>query len=361
MSERVRALLDVLADPARGSALDGPGWTALVAAARATNLLGSLAVRIDHAGVAVPSEVRRHLVGAVQLSERQHLSVAWESRLVAETLSGTDVVLLKGAAYVLGYPTLAAGRVFGDLDVLVPYTALNSVESRLMLAGWTSANRNEYDQRYYRQWMHELPPLVHVKRGTVLDVHHAILPRTSRRTPDPAAFIARSRLLVAIPGLRIPSPEDLLIHSLIHLMHEGELHNGLRDLCDIDRMVRLFGAVEGFWPRLVEIAAGNDLSAPLGQALALARTILGSPVPADALARLLPDPGVAASALQRIYARALLAPLPLRGAVWEARLAHILIYLRGHALRMPPVMLARHLAVKAWMRMRPPGGDKTAA
>ena len=43
-----------------------------------------------------------------------------------------------------------------------------------------TTHHSAYDQRYYREWMHELPPLLHVRRQTALDVHHAIAPETAR-------------------------------------------------------------------------------------------------------------------------------------------------------------------------------------
>jgi len=50
----------------------------------------------------------------------------------------------------------------------------------LMLEGWVSGHRSAYDQRYYRKWMHEIPPMTHIRRQTVLDLHHNILPETAR-------------------------------------------------------------------------------------------------------------------------------------------------------------------------------------
>jgi hypothetical protein len=34
-----------------------------------------------------------------------------------------------------------------------------------MLAGWAATHHDAYDQRYYRQWMHELPPMQPYARG----------------------------------------------------------------------------------------------------------------------------------------------------------------------------------------------------
>jgi hypothetical protein len=91
--------------------------------------------------------------------------------------------------------------MFSDVDVLVPRDRLADVEAALMLAGWASTNPSEYDQHYYRRWMHELPPLQHIRRQTVLDVHHAILPtrhacdrRPRSSSTPPASFRATTDL-----------------------------------------------------------------------------------------------------------------------------------------------------------------------
>ena len=135
----------------------------------------------------------------------------------------------------------------------------------------------------------------------------------------------------------MPCPEDLLIHSLTHLMHEGELHNGIRDLHDVDEMARVFGAQAGFWDRLAARAAGNDLALPVAYGLTLARQVI------DRL-----HPGPRPRWLWPLYRRAL---DPAQGAA--GRLAAFVVYVRAHALRMPTPLLLRHLAIKAWRGMLP--------
>ncbi|MDP1902424.1 MAG: nucleotidyltransferase family protein [Rubrivivax sp.] len=350
MSETAE-LLAILARPTLAAGLRPSEWSRLIAVARSANLLGALAERLEAVSDEWPADAARHLDGARQLSQRQQLSVVWEAHCLQAALEGlgTPVVLLKGAAYVLGYPEIARGRLFGDIDILVPRVQLGNVESQLMLGGWASAKQDAYDQRYYRQWMHELPPMVNVHRGTVMDVHHTILPLSARNTPDPSAIIDRAVPVEGLPALRVPCPEDLLIHSITHLMHEGELHNGLRDLHDIDRMVRMFTASAGFWTRLVSTAAGNDLALPVAHGLRLARRLFGTSIPDDILERLVPGFATRSSArvLARVYLVALQSPQAARRS-WAARASHGAIYLRGHWLRMPPLQLLRHLATKAW-------------
>lgn len=347
-------LIGVLAEPARARGFAPGEWSRLVAAARAANLLGALAERLHDAGIEADPSAGRHLLGARQLAARQHLSVRWEAHCLQQTLGqlGVPVVLLKGAAYVLSGHEVARGRMFGDIDILVPRAALGDVESALMLDGWVSAKTDAYDQRYYREWMHELPPMVHLRRGTVIDVHHTILPLTSRNVPDPAQIVARARPLADLPALRVPSPEDLVIHSITHLVHEGEVHNGLRDLHDIDVMLRSFASASGFWDRLVDGAAGNDLARPVAFGLRLARRFFDTPMPIAVLRALPYGRGPAtASWLERIYERALSSVADSRADAL-AGLARQLIYLRAHGLRMPPWQLARHLGIKAWRRLR---------
>lgn len=352
-----RGLVELLVDPQPVAQLDRHRWNSLIATARRANLLGALANALDVAGIDSPVAALRHLNGALQLSQRQRQSVVWEAHQLCRALASIDapVVLLKGAAYVLSQAQVARGRTFGDIDILVPRAHLGDVESQLMLDGWVSAKTDPYDQLYYRQWMHEIPPMTHIRRGTVLDVHHTILPLTARYAPDPTLIIARSRPVPA-PGLSkllVPCPEDLVIHSITHLVHEGELHNGLRDLHDIDRMLRIFADTSGFWTRLSRYAGGNDLARPVLLGLTLAAKVFSTPIPQSAMIELAQSPhgGSPRSALTSTYIKAL-QPFAHDDRDLVADVARWLIYVRSHALRMPFTQLIRHLVTKAWMGAR---------
>lgn len=352
-------LVAVLREPARAASQNAAQWSSLLATARACNLIGALADKLqtlaEVQNFPVPLSAARHLAGALQLAARQRLSVQWEAHCLQHALGalGVPVVLLKGAAYVMAPvgqgAAISRGRMFGDIDVLVPRETLGEVESALMLDGWVSAKADAYDQLYYRQWMHEIPPMTHIRRGTVIDVHHTILPLTARHAPDPALIIARAAAVPGLPALRVPGPEDLLIHSVTHLVHEGELHNGLRDLHDIDGMLRNFGSEAAFWDRLVANAEGNDLAGPLLLGLRLAHAVFGSPVPETALATL---DGRATARWRRVWLPAIygqaLRPPTRADAGMSAAAARSIVYIRSHALRMPLPMLLRHLSIKAW-------------
>ena len=340
-----RLLVDALRSPALLPALSASDWTALIRIARAEALLGQVADRAGEAGVGdqLPRRVRTifddHAI-AVATSQR---TARWEARMAAQALApiGCPVILLKGAAYVAASLPVAAGRTVGDLDILVPRSVIGAVETELKSAGWESLKSDPYDDAYYRRWMHELPPLAHVDRGTLIDVHHTILPLTARPTPDADAMIASARDIGG--GLSILSPTDMLLHSVAHAFADGEFDGGLRNLWDIHCLITDFSRSPDFWPTLATRARLHMLTSPLARALRAAKRLFGTDI----------DPTLAGSPdlfddliRQRLLAR----------NAWGYATRPILrrgFWLRGHLLRMPLRLLIPHLWKKWRMSAQP--------
>ncbi|OIR07160.1 hypothetical protein GALL_107490 [mine drainage metagenome] len=331
-----------------------PTLDLLIRQCRRANLLPRLAVVLADRGLLerVPPQARAHLLAAAHTPQRQDKAVRWETRqiLAALAATGTNLVLLKGAAYVMAGMAAARGRVFADIDLLVPRAALPEVEAALMMHGWMTTHHNAYDQRYYRRWMHELPPMRHVTRQSVLDVHHAILPQTARLKPETDKLLAAAVAVPGIANLYVLAPEDMVLHSATHLFHDGELDNGLRDLTDLDALLRECSSQTGFWLRLPARAAELDLLRPLFYALRYTRRILGTPVPAtEELQMQGKPPRLLLALMDAIFLRALRPDHPSAADAWTPA-ARKLLYLRSHWLRMPPLLLALHLAHKALRR-----------
>ncbi|MCL5060732.1 MAG: nucleotidyltransferase family protein, partial [Candidatus Thermoplasmatota archaeon] len=266
-------------------------WDTLVRQARAAGLLARLAHRFRQHELtgAIPSAARWHFDAAETLADKQRIAVRWELQQLRDALADLDspLIVLKGAAYVAADLPAAAGRLFNDIDILVPRDVLPRAESSLMLAGWHATGLSEYDKRYYRRWMHEIPPMQHVQRDTVIDVHHAILPDTARYHPDSAKLRNRAVAADGLPGVSVLAAEDRILHSATHLFHDGELPHGLRDLTDLDLLLRDAAAADrDFWPRLTARADELQLSRPLFYALRYLRHFLDTPVPDGAMAAL---------------------------------------------------------------------------
>lgn len=328
-------LVQALRDPGSVAALDVRGWTGLLAIARAEQLIGTLAWRLD--GLPVPGSVARTLADARAYAEQGRVAALWEAEMARRALVDLDtpVVLLKGTAFVAAGLSAGVGRSIGDLDILVPRDRIDAVEAALIVAGWEWVKPDPYDDAYYRRWMHELPPLIHRERDRMIDVHHTILPLTARITPDAAALLAD-----AVPlgdGLHILSPNDMLCHAAAHLFADGDLAGGLRNLWDIHCLVEEFGT-DG----LDERARHHGLAEAVGRALRLTHRLYGTAVP-----------GQHRRTGDRLYVHRLLAR---DGWGRPSRtLTRFAFYLRSHWLRMPPVMLVRHL----WTKWRK-GGFPTA-
>ena len=231
----------------------------------------------------------------------------------------------------------------------MPRERLARVETVLLSKGWAFSKLDAYDQRYYRQWMHELPPMHHTRRHSSLDVHHNILPSTAVVTPDARLLLEAARPLAHDPRLAVLAPADMVLHSATHLFFDGELEHGLRDLVDLDALLRHFGSDEAFFPSLAQRAEQLGLGRPLYYAAWNCRRFLRTPLPEawlQALAAQAPArPG--RDFMQACFDRAL---QPDHASCRDAfsGLARWLLYVRSHALRMPLRLLLPHLAHKAW-------------
>jgi hypothetical protein len=328
-----RTLVRLLADPSRAGEVRD--WSGLLSAARAESLLGSLAHRLAEAPV--PAKVAAILEDARYDSAQACTQALWEAEMAQRALASAAIplILLKGTAYAAAGLPPADGRSIGDLDILIPHARLAEAEAALLAAGWEWVKEDAYDDLYYRRWMHELPPLIHRERDRMIDVHHTILPLTARPKPDAEALIADS---VALPGgMRILCPEDMIIHAVAHLLADGDMAGGLRNLWDADRMLRGFAQADEFWDRLNRRARHHGLLRHVARALRLARRLYGTPVDKKLAGRSRPA--------DTFYIRRLLARDGWGRTTRPA--TRLAFYVRSHWLRMPPLMLAQHLVTKA--------------
>lgn len=326
-------------------------WDRLIPQARAAGLLGRLGALARRDGLAdhLPKPVWHAMEADLAFADRQAVAIRYELSKLDQALAGlgVPVVILKGAAYVAGRLAASAGRVMHDIDILVPKAALHQTEAALMLSGWISGHHDEYDQRYYRQWMHEIPPMLHARRGTVLDVHHNLLPETARIKTHPDRVIAQARPLAGHACLCLPTEIDLILHSATHLMHEGEWQHGLRDLSDLYALIT--AAAEGdadFWAKLTDRAGLLGLGRPLYYALAQLARLFELTVPPLPLTRPCTPVRQMTNGLLAIGLSACHADcrLPLSSS------AEFLLYVRSHWLRMPLPLLIPHLLHKAFKR-----------
>ena len=355
--ESVRELLHIaLNDPGAVAAMDAADLDLLIRVARRGRVLGNIAVLLQDAELldSLPEVARDQLESALVLATSRASLALWELDRIAWTMLNYDdvrCIAMKGCAYLLLNMPNARGRIFADVDLMLPESALAGVEEFLNQRGWRSQELTPYDQNYYRNWTHELPPIVHAEREVEIDLHHNILPRTARLKPDAEKLLKGARE-VAGSDYFVLGDEDIVLHAMTHLMFNDELADKLRDLVDIRILCEHFSAKDAeFWSRLLSRAEELDLRRAVFYSLRYSQDLHGVAIPEAiiTLTRAWGPPASVVWLMDRIVPRALYPPHPDH----PSRLISIsrwLLYVRSHWIRMPPWLLLYHLTNKACVR-----------
>ena len=343
-------LVRILRTPSELATLSAETFSRAMDAAEQARLLGWLVTRMDEQELPrnPPSWLADRVLSARALVGEYDRSLRWEIDRLDRAFQDADVrwILLKGGAYLAADLPPGRGRRVADVDVLVPHALLVETETVLKAHGWRFGEIDPYDERYYRTWMHELPPMVHDERESIVDVHHAILPRTGRLQPSSARLIDQA-IDVEPTGVRVLCPAHMVLHAAAHLFHDGEIAGAIRDLADLDGLLRTFSRQPEFWDELIREAPELELKRPAYYAIRYTQRLFDTPVPSGVTAKLdaWSPPGPIRWLMDVLVARAL--PGSSGHASSSAAFA---LYVRSHWLRMPPWLLVQHLARKS---MRP--------
>jgi hypothetical protein len=354
--EKIRQLLNVaLRSPATVAEMSSADLDLVLRIGRRVRLLGRLAANLQDTGLleSLCQIAKDQLLSALVLADSRARLARWELDRIAWALSDypdTSPIVMKGCAYLLLEMPNASGRIFADVDLMLPAEELETIEAHLNRCGWQSGNLSPYDQNYYRNWTHELPPLVHIEREVEIDLHHNILPRTARLKPAAEALLQAAKPLVNSRYL-VLADEDIVLHAMTHLMFGDDLVDKLRELVDIDDLLRHFAERDDtFWQRLVVRAEKLDLRRPAYYALRYARQLLESPVPDSMIdeTKSWAPPVPVVWLMDRLVPRALYPPHPDYPS-WVTKFCRLLLFVRSHWIRMPPWLLVYHLSYKFYL------------
>ena len=323
-------------------------WSLLIRQARRANLLSRVACQPFEK---VPEKVQQHFINAKTVADANARAVRLEVADIQRVLSEENIpfVLLKGAAYLVAGFDFGQSRVYSDVDILVEKSKLNLAEKLFIQNGWMTTKLNAYDQKYYREWMHELPPLRHMKRQSSLDVHHTIVPPTSVYELEIDKLWERCVPVEGLADVFVLSKNDMLLHSAVHLFSDGDFENGIRDLSDIACMVGEFSSAENFWVDLEQRAVELGLIEPMFYALRYAQYFLELDVPKDVLDRFQKRAGcgrIKLSVMDWLFKRGLLPNHESCTDVFSST-AMLILFVRSHYLRMPITLLMPHLIRKS--------------
>lgn len=330
----VQIFVDLLAGRRDAAVLAPRDWDGVIGLARGEAMLATLAHHLD--GADLPPAVAALFADQRAAAQVARTQALWEAGMARRALApaGIEFILLKGTAYAATGMACAQGRQIGDLDILVLASDIRRAENELLNAGWEWVKSNPYDDAYYREHMHELPPLIHKARDRMIDVHHTILPRTHRITPDALALMSDATSCDS--GFAVLNPTDMACHCAAHMLADGDLQGGLRNLWDFHTMTRDFAAADPrFWDALDERAALHGLQDAVQRAARLSRDIYGAVLP----------PGRDRQEPADVWFRRRLMARDDWGRVTDRALEQA-FYIRSHWLRMPPLLLTQHLWTK---------------
>lgn len=345
-----------LVSPEALLALNGAQLADIMRLAWTQGVIFRLALEVERCalGVKLPAQAAGALADLAIEARYNARRLRWEVDRIASALYGAQypILLLKGAAYQAADFEFAAGRIASDVDILVPHAHLKACEEALVSAGWAFVAKTAYDDHYYREWMHELPPMRHQTRRTIIDVHHTILPPVARITPDIEAFFSGGAEVSAAP-LKRPSLADMAVHSALHCFYDGDFTTNIRALLDLYDLFKLgLQADSGFIDAVIARSARHEASRPVADALRTLNRLDAISLEADARrfvndqARIWPVQAV----FDWSVGQRTTAVLPFQPAgAWLARKT---LYIRSHWITMPPAMLLKHLTTKAVMRLK---------
>ncbi|MFT7005553.1 MAG: hypothetical protein ACJAXJ_000051 [Colwellia sp.] len=349
-------LLKVWCTPTSALTLTIPQQNILIRQSVSASVCAQLWKRLvtQEATVNFCEKAKLHFLSAELIADRQVEQGKYEIAKLASlsVKRNLDFTLLKGAAYIATNLPNASGRLYSDIDLLVPKKDLNLAESELMLQGFRRTEIEDYNEEYYRKWMHEIPPLRHHKRSIVLDLHHNILPLTVKTTPD-ITYLHQDAITLS-NGLKTLSNTDILLHCAVHLFHEGEFEKGLRDLIDLDFLFTHFSNEnKDFQLDLFNRAKQLGLTYNLFLASYFCELVLNTPFEEVYRSEI---KKVSPSKLKLLFLkntfREVFIPHHASCETWRFKLARILLYIRGHLIRMPLKLLVPHLCRKSVMAIK---------
>jgi hypothetical protein len=173
----------------------------------------------------------------------------------------------------------------------------------------------------------------------VVVVHRAVLPEALHEgsaTPGP---LGRTRAVEGDTRFAILDPADMALHVMLHLFHRADLGHALRDLSDLDLLLRHCGRAPDFWARLEQHVRDPVLARPLHQGLRFTNVLLGTPVPPAILKVAAATGGPLLSMLSDgIWARALRPRHATVSDGWTP-LALFALRIRARRRRVPPALV----------------------
>ena len=190
---------------------------------------------------------------------------------------GIEPVFLKGLAFILEAEDHAPWRQVSDIDALIPADAAPAAIDALRNAGYLpGANEAVFSSVGH----HHLVPMIEPASGLAIELHTKISNDQSIVAPTKDISSRAVQISSGGSGFAIPSPEDRLIHLVVHAQISNmgySLRNmHLRDSLDLSHLARLHDLD---WPSIDKDLAAANVKHQAEAFLATAEAILPAGIP----------------------------------------------------------------------------------
>ena len=252
----------------------------LIAWAQAQRLLPLIGWRAEQRGWALPPQLQDAVRQARYRASARQLLATRQLHELAEIarLQRIPVVIVKGQVVAEVYPS-ATLRIYNDLDLLVPPSAVPALTQSLQLHGYRAAL--DGGRGYH------LPPFNPPGAGLRLEVHTAM---KKGGTGDAFTFTQWAdglRPWASFPGLLVPDPVGHWLYLISHALEHHECEMGLLPLADLKFWMDFWTAQE--WESLATLAKAGGWERLVGLALALVAWFWQAPWPSEIASRF-PEP-----------------------------------------------------------------------
>lgn len=348
-----KPLIDFLINPVCLKSFSLDDLDTLIQQAYATGLVArvSYILSTNNLFTDVPVNLQWHFSSANKVFLAHKFDIENEVKRIVQALKATDIepVFLKGAAYIVANDRCHEGRLFADVDIFVDKSDISATEEMLRWNGWITEKLDEHDEKYYRNWMHEIPPMVNSKTNMTIDVHHNLIPLVSRIKLDSTKL--KDRIVSNKDGIKSLAPEDKVLHSAAHLLLDGEFDNGFRDIHDLYLLITEGVSINAdFLDLLQQRAEQLGFELVLYYCLCLQQRIFALSI-ADkyiiALEAKISSPTIAKMVLEMLFT--VIYPSTTSADSRKQPTYALLLFIRSHWLKMPMHILVPHLFHKAFI------------
>jgi len=254
-------------------------WSAVPALAGQHGVAPLVYQRLKQLSVVLPGELAEELKRAYLRNAARNMSLYQELGKLLQRLQELNIpiIALKGAHLAEAVYDNIGLRTMGDIDLLARKDDLLRIDKELLALGYKVHSQCTHH-------IHYAPP----KNGFPVEIHWVLIAEqefTFQIDVEGLWSRAQPLTLAQMPALAL-SPEDLLLHLCLHTAkHVYDMR--IRMLCDIDEVVRCYGAGLD-WQEISTRARQWGITRAVYVVLQLAQELLEVTVPADWLASLQP-------------------------------------------------------------------------